>query len=238
MAFGAPTARGCVLAIWMLAGGVYAPKVTPQITNCISEGAQIKDGKAILDVVKLTALAPREHNFCSEESPCWLASVGPLNGIGLASADSNAILRRYCSGPDGPDSCPQAEKQKTRVHMVRAVHRLSPWPLCVPPLARWQGRKPEARLRLRPQVPGSPQGVSMSIQAPWALLLLFELSMVASQVATARARGGGGGGDACVLRCERPLARAHHRACHVAPAASRAGRIRFIPTHSDRVRRR
>ena len=45
---------------------------------------------------------------------------------------------------------------------MHAVHRLSPWPLCVPPLARWQGRKPEARLRLRPQVPGSPQGASMA----------------------------------------------------------------------------
>ena len=43
MAFGAPTARGGVLAMLTLAGGIYAPMVTPNVAKSIFGGELIND---------------------------------------------------------------------------------------------------------------------------------------------------------------------------------------------------
>ena len=107
-------ARRVIFALALVAGGVYGPKVTAGIAASISDGLRIKDGTDVLDIVPLAALAAREQNFCSRESPCWMAAAGSLASGLFASVKSNAILRRYAGGKS-EGSCPPADGQRTVV---------------------------------------------------------------------------------------------------------------------------
>jgi len=115
----------------------------------------------------------------------YSSTLAPATRPRLAAAaeQSTLCLRAMCAAAAGLSKWLRA-RQRTAIvartlwdvflHRARRVgvacivylHEVSTMRAAHPGAVVRAGRKPETRLRLRPQVPGSPQGASVSIQAP------------------------------------------------------------------------